>query len=143
MSDVALTTFVGEIALGRMNIYVKDKIEKEIDDIVELERQKGAKPSEMNKSALSNELLRLGLMVYKAQDEESTFDLESYRRDLIKASTGAREAAMLLVGMMSDMYSRSLGEVNKDNLDDAIDKNYTIIHTAEEEIEARHFIKSE
>lgn len=129
--------------MGRMNIYVKDKIEREIEGIVELERQKGANPSEMNKSALSNELLRLGLMVYKAQDEENTFDLESYRRDLIKVSTGAREASMLLVGMLSDMYSRSLGENDRSKVDDVIDKNYTSIHTAEAEMEARHFIQSE
>lgn len=129
--------------MARINVYIKDKIEREIRDIVQQEQQNGASASEMNLSALCNELLRLGLMVYKAQDEDNNFDLVMYRRDLIKASTGAREAAMLLVGMVSDMYSRSLGENDKNKVDDVIDKSYTSIHTAEAEMEARHFIQNE
>ena len=51
--------------MPRKNIYFKDKIDREIHDILEIELQKGATTSEMNYSSIVNELVRLGLMVYK------------------------------------------------------------------------------
>ncbi len=72
--------------MPRKNIYFKDKIDREIHDILEIELQKGATTSEMNYSSIVNELVRLGLMVYKSKEEGSTFDLDGFRRDLIKKS---------------------------------------------------------
>lgn len=51
--------------MPRKNIYFKDKIDREIQDILEIEIQKGATTSDMNYSSIVNELVRLGLMVYK------------------------------------------------------------------------------
>jgi hypothetical protein len=42
----------------------------------------------MNYSSIVNELVRLGLMVYKSKEEGNSFDLEGFRRDLIKKYQG-------------------------------------------------------
>jgi hypothetical protein len=55
--------------MPRKNIYFKDKIDREIHDILEIELQKGATTSDMNYSSIVNELVRLGLMVYKSKEE--------------------------------------------------------------------------
>ena len=70
--------------MPRKNIYFKDKIDREIQDILDIELQKGATTSEMNYSSIVNELVRLGLMVYKSKEEGSTFGLDGFRRALIK-----------------------------------------------------------
>jgi len=124
----------------RHNVYLKDKIENEIKDIISIELQNGASKSEMNVSSMVNELCRLGLMIYKSSDDENSFNLEAYRRDLIKKSAGGREGVMLLVSMMTELYLRGLGETNRDKLDDAIDMHLTAINAAEDEIEKKHFV---
>jgi len=126
--------------MGRHNVYLKDKIENEIKDIISIELQNGASKSEMNVSSMVNELCRLGLMIYKSSDDENCFNLEAYRRDLIKKSAGGREGVMLLVSMMTELYLRGLGETNRDKLDDAIDMHLTAINAAEDEIEKKHFV---
>lgn len=73
---------------AKKNIYFKDKIDREIQDILEIELQKGATTSDMNYSSIVNELVRLGLMVYKSKEEGNSFDLEGFRRDLIKKYQG-------------------------------------------------------
>ncbi len=42
--------------MPRKNIYFKDKIDREINDILEIELQKGATTSDMNYSSIVNEL---------------------------------------------------------------------------------------
>nr|WP_233601860.1 hypothetical protein [Citrobacter freundii] len=64
--------------MPRKNIYFKDKIDREIQDIVDIEIQKGATGSETNYSSTVNELVRLGLMVHKSKEEGSTFDLDGF-----------------------------------------------------------------
>lgn len=54
--------------MPRKNIYFKDKIDREIQDIVDIEIQKGATGSETNYSSTVNELVRLGLMVHKSKE---------------------------------------------------------------------------
>lgn len=126
--------------MARHNVYLKDKIENEIKDIISLEIQNGASKSEMNVSSMVNELCRLGLMIYKSSEDESSFNLENYRRDLIKKSSGSREGVMLLVSMMTELYLRGIGETNRDNLDEAIDAHLTSINAAEDEAEKKHFV---
>jgi hypothetical protein len=58
-----------ENIMPRKNIYFKDKIDREIHDILEIDLQKGATTSDMNYSSIVNELVRLGLMVYKSKEE--------------------------------------------------------------------------
>jgi Cdc6-like AAA superfamily ATPase len=53
--------------MGRVGIYFKDKIEREIRDILQQDLQKGANAGEANISATCNELVRLGLLVYKSK----------------------------------------------------------------------------
>jgi hypothetical protein len=84
--------------MPRKNIYFKDKIDREIHDILEIELQKGATTSDMNYSSIVNELVRLGLMVYKSKEEGNSFDLEGFRRDLKKVS-GSREGIMILTAL--------------------------------------------
>lgn len=126
--------------MARHNVYLKDKIENEIKDIIALEIQNGASKSEMNVSAMVNELCRLGLMIYKSSEDESSFNLETYRRDLIKKASGAREGTMLLVSMVTELYLRGIGETNRDKLDEAIDAHLTAINAAEDELEKKHFV---
>ena len=56
--------------MGRVGIYLKDKIEREVRDIVLHDLQNGANPGEANISATCNELIRLGLLVYKRDGED-------------------------------------------------------------------------
>ncbi|MDI1047360.1 hypothetical protein NEM03_23410, partial [Escherichia coli] len=65
--------------MGRVGIYLKDKIEREVRDIVQQDLQNGANAGEANISATCNELIRLGLLVYKRDGEDGNqFDIEGY-----------------------------------------------------------------
>ncbi|MDV5534990.1 relaxosome protein TraM, partial [Leclercia adecarboxylata] len=96
--------------MPRKNIYFKDKIDREIQDILDIEIQKGATSSDMNFSSMVNELVRLGLMVYKSKDEASVFDLEGFRRDLIQKVSGSREGIMILTALVSEIFVSVKGE---------------------------------
>ncbi|WP_342452307.1 relaxosome protein TraM [Yokenella regensburgei] len=105
--------------MPRKNIYFKDKLDREIQDIVEIERQKGASSAETNYSSAVNELVRLGLMVYKNKEDGQNFDLEGYRRDLIKKASGAREGIIILTTLLSEMYLRSHGPDGMSRLEES------------------------
>ncbi|ELI3048376.1 conjugal transfer protein [Escherichia coli] len=126
--------------MPRKNIYFKDKIDREIQDILEIEIQKGATTSDMNYSSIVNELVRLGLMVYKSKEEGSTFDLEGYRRDLIKKVAGSREGMMILTALISEIFVTVKGPGAGIMLDDLINNNISAINDAEDEVEKKHFI---
>ena len=114
---------LGGNIMPRKNIYFKDKIDREIQDILEIEIQKGATTSDMNYSSIVNELVRLGLMVYKSKEEGSTFDLEGYRRDLIKKVAGSREGMMILTALISEIFVTVKGPGAGIMLDDLINNN--------------------
>ncbi|HEY3591986.1 MAG TPA: conjugal transfer protein [Buttiauxella sp.] len=126
--------------MPRKNIYFKDKINREIEDILEIEIQKGANSAEANYSSMVNELVRLGLMVYKSKEDGTTFDLEGYRRDLIKKVSGSREGMMILTALVSEMYVTMKGPDYKGSLDELINSNITSINDAEAEAESQHFV---
>lgn len=89
--------------MGRVGIYLKDKIEREVRDIVLKDLQNGANPGEANISATCNELIRLGLLVYKRDDDDGhKFDLEGYRRDLIRKVAGSREGTVLIATLLGN-----------------------------------------
>ncbi|MBJ9200962.1 relaxosome protein TraM [Citrobacter freundii] len=126
--------------MPRKNIYFKDKIDREIQDILEIELQKGATTSEMNFSSIVNELVRLGLMVYKSKEEGSTFDLDGFRRDLIAKVSGSREGIMILTALVSEIYVNLKGQQAGVSLDDLINNNISAINLAEDAAEKQHFI---
>ncbi|ENG7703793.1 relaxosome protein TraM [Citrobacter sp. Cpo221] len=126
--------------MPRKNIYFKDKIDREIQDILDIELQKGATTSEMNYSSIVNELVRLGLMVYKSKEEGSTFDLDGFRRDLIKKVSGSREGIMILTALVSEIYVNFKGQQAGVSLDDLINNNISAINVAEDAAEKQHFI---
>ena len=126
--------------MPRKNIYFKDKIDREIQDILDIELQKGATTSEMNYSSIVNELVRLGLMVYKSKEEGSTFDLDGVRRDLIKKVSGSREGIMSLTALVSEIYVNLKGQQAGVSLDDLINNNISAINIAEDAAEKQHFI---
>lgn len=126
--------------MPRKNIYFKDKIDREIQDILDIELQKGATTSEMNYSSIVNELVRLGLMVYKSKEEGSTFDLDGFRRDLIKKVSGSREGIMILTALVSEIYVNLKGQQAGVSLDDLINNNISAINIAEVAAEKQHFI---
>ena len=126
--------------MPRKNIYLKDKIDREIQDILDIELQKGATTSEMNYSSIVNELVRLGLMVYKSKEEGSTFDLDGFRRDLIKKVSGSREGIMILTALVSEIYVNLKGQQAGVSLDDLINNNISAINIAEDAAEKQHFI---
>ncbi|EFN4987114.1 MULTISPECIES: relaxosome protein TraM [Citrobacter] len=126
--------------MPRKNIYFKDKIDREIQDILDIELQKGATTSEMNYSSIVNELVRLGLMVYKSKEEGSTFDLDGFRRDLIKKVSGSREGIMILTALVSEIYVNLKGQQAGVSLDDLINNNISAINVAEDAAEKQHFI---
>jgi len=126
--------------MPRKNIYFKDKIDREIQDILEIEIQKGATTSDMNYSSIVNELVRLGLMVYKSKEEGSTFDLDGFRRDLIKKVSGSREGMMILTALVSEIYVTLKGPESGVALDDLINNNISAINVAEDNTEKQHFL---
>lgn len=126
--------------MPRKNIYFKDKIDREIQDILEIEIQKGATTSDMNYSSIVNELVRLGLMVYKSKEEGSTFDLDGFRRDLIKKVSGSREGIMILTALVSEIFVTLKGSGAGVSLDDLINNNISAINDAEDNAEKQHFL---
>ena len=126
--------------MPRKNIYFKDKIDREIHDILEIELQKGATTSEMNYSSIVNELVRLGLMVYKSKEEGNSFDLDGFRRDLIKKVSGSREGIMILTALVSDIFVTLKGPDSGVKLEELINTNISAINDAEDKAEKDHFL---
>ena len=126
--------------MPRKNIYFKDKIDREIQDILEIELQKGATTSDMNYSSIVNELVRLGLMVYKSKEEGNSFDLEGFRRDLIKKVSGSREGSMILTALVSDIFVTLKGPDSGVKLEELINTNINAINDAEDKAEKDHFL---
>lgn len=126
--------------MPRKNIYFKDKIDREIQDILEIELQKGATTSDMNYSSIVNELVRLGLMVYKSKEEGNSFDLEGFRRDLIKKVSGSREGIMILTALISDIFVMLKGPDSGLKLEELINTNINAINDAEDKAEKDHFL---
>ncbi|EPC0986645.1 conjugal transfer protein [Enterobacter ludwigii] len=126
--------------MPRKNIYFKDKIDREIQDILEIEIQKGATTSDMNYSSIVNELVRLGLMVYKSKEEGNTFDLDGFRRDLIKKISGSREGIMILTALVSDIFVTLKGPDSGVKLEELINTNISAINDAEDKAEKDHFL---
>jgi hypothetical protein len=96
--------------MGRVGIYLKDKIEREVRDIVQQDLQNGANAGEANISATCNELIRLGLLVYKRDGEDGNqFDIEGFR-DLIRKAAGSREGTVLIATLLAEMYLKMTGK---------------------------------
>ncbi|WP_313681678.1 hypothetical protein [Pantoea sp.] len=49
--------------MARRNIYFKEKTEREVQDLVQIEIQDGATNGDVNFSSVVNELIGIGLMV--------------------------------------------------------------------------------
>lgn len=126
--------------MPRKNIYFKDKIDRELQDILEIELQKGATASEMNYSSIVNEMVRLGLMVYKSKEEGTTFDIDGFRRDLIKKVSGSREGIMILTALVSDIFVTLKGQGSSVKLEELINTNISAINDAEDKAERDHFL---
>jgi hypothetical protein len=110
-------------------------------DIVQQDLQNGANAGEANISATCNELIRLGLLVYKRDGEDGNqFDIEGYRRDLIRKAAGSREGTVLIATLLAEMYLKMTGKDGEGSLEDTLDMILSGINTAENEAEARHFI---
>ncbi|HCM9429408.1 conjugal transfer protein [Klebsiella aerogenes] len=129
--------------MPRKNIYFKDKLDREIESILEIERQKGANASEANYSSTVNELVRLGLMVYKNKEEGPNFDLEGFRRDLISKVAGTREGIIILTTLITDMYLRSQGPQALEQLEEVVSQHIEAINAAEKATENQHFVSDE
>ncbi|MBN3262968.1 relaxosome protein TraM [Pectobacterium brasiliense] len=129
--------------MPRKNVYFKDKLDREIEEMLEIERQNGASNSEANYSAMVNQLCHYGLMIYKSKEAGPNFDLEGFRRDLIRKSAGSREGVMLLTAMVTEMYLKTTGRDSADVLETVLDQNISAINAAESDAENQHFVKEE
>ncbi|MDE8559225.1 relaxosome protein TraM [Pantoea vagans] len=127
--------------MARMDIYVKDKIEKEIRDIYLLDIQNGASPSEVSLSSTCNELLRLGLIMHKAKNTEDTFNQREFNRELLRKVSGSKEGIMILLTMMTELYVNSTGGGGTERIDSLLSQYLTEIDNSESEADSRHFIK--
>ncbi|WP_441006000.1 MULTISPECIES: relaxosome protein TraM [Cronobacter] len=117
-------------------MYLKDKIEREVRDIVSKDIQNGASPGEVNISATCNELIRFGLLFYKNRENgEDKFDLEGYRRDLLRKAAGSREGVVLISTLVAEMYVKMMGKEGEGSLEDTLDLLLSGINTAEDEAE--------
>ncbi|QMV54169.1 relaxosome protein TraM [Ewingella americana] len=129
--------------MGRLAIYVKDKIENEIREIVQLEIQNGAKSGEVNISSTCNEILRLGLIMHKARNTEETFNQREWSRDVIRMLGGSQEGIKILLTMVTEMYVNMLGDKGGEKVEEYLSQYLTAIQNAEEAHEAKHFVSSE
>lgn len=129
--------------MPRKNIYFKDKIDREIEDIIEIEKQKGANASDVSYSSMVNELVRLGLMVQKSREESNGFDLEGYRRDLISKVSGTREGIMILTTLLLEIYFKGNYNNPEITLDELLNQSISAINKAETDAETHHFITEE
>ena len=126
--------------MPRKNIYFKDKIDREIENIIEIERQKGAKGEDISYSSQVNELVKLGLMVHKSREETSAFDLEGYRRDLIKKVSGTREGLMIMTTLITEIYLSLKGPEEMKRIETYLSQTLEAINNAEDEAEKLHFV---
>ncbi|KDE33534.1 conjugal transfer protein [Kosakonia radicincitans UMEnt01/12] len=129
--------------MPRKNIYFKDKIDREIEDIIEIEKQKGANASDVSYSSMVNELVRLGLMVQKSREESNGFDLEGYRRDLISKVSGTREGIMILTTLLLEIYFKGNYNNPEITLDELLNQSISAINKAESDAESHHFVTEE
>lgn len=127
--------------MARRNIYFKEKTEREVLELVQIELQNGATHGEINFSSIVNELVGIGLMVKKHQGEGIKFDAEGFNRDLIRKVSGTREGTSIMIAMLTEMYLHVRGENNAHALEELIDRNLTGISAAEDRAENKHFIQ--
>lgn len=127
--------------MGRMGIYVKDKIEKEVRDIYHLDIQNGASPAEVSLSSTCNELLRLGLIMHKAKNTEDTFNQREFNRELLRKVSGSKEGIMILLTMMTELYVNSTGGGGTERIDSLLSQYLTEIDNSESDADNRHFVK--
>lgn len=126
--------------MARRNIYFKEKTEREVLELVQIELQNGATHGEVNFSSVVNELVGIGLMVKKHQGEGNKFDMEGFNRDLIRRVAGTREGTSIMMAMMTEVYLHIRGDSNTQSLEDLIDTHLTGMSTAEDKAENKHFI---
>lgn len=129
--------------MGRMGIYVKDKIEKEIRDIYLLDIQNGASPAEVSLSSTCNELLRLGLIMHKAKNKEDTFNQKEFNRELIRKVSGSKEGIMILLTMMTELYVNATGGGGTERIDTLLSQYLAEIDSSENDADNRHFVRHE
>ncbi|MDE1188845.1 MAG: relaxosome protein TraM [Pantoea sp.] len=129
--------------MARRNIYFKEKTEREVQDLVQIEIQNGATHGDVNFSSVVNELVGIGLMVKKHQGEGNKFDLDGFNRDLIRKVSGSREGISIMMAMLSEMYLRMRGEDVESGLEGIIDSNLSGMHAAEDKAETKHFLSEE
>ena len=129
--------------MARRNIYFKEKTERDVQELVEIEIQNGATHGEINFSSMVNELVGIGLIIKKHQGEGNTFDEEGFNRDLIRKVAGVREGISIMTAMMTEMYLHMRGENSDDRLDELLNQNLSAISQAEYDAESKHFIHKE
>lgn len=126
--------------MARRNIYFKEKTEREVQELVQIEIQNGATHGDVNFSSVVNELVGIGLMVKKHQGEGNKFDMEGFNRDLIRKVSGSREGISIMMAMLSEMYLRIRGEDVDNGLEEIIDRNLSSMSAAEDKAESKHFL---
>lgn len=129
--------------MARRNIYFKEKTERDVLELVQIELQNGATHGEVNFSSVVNELVNIGLMVKKHQGEVNSFDQEGFNRDLIRKVSGSREGISIMMAMMSEMYLQLRGESGNEKLEELLDRNLSGMSAAEDRSESKHFIAEE
>lgn len=129
--------------MARRNIYFKEKIEREVQELVEIEIQNGATHGEINFSSMVNDLVNVGLIIKKHQGEGNAFDEEGFNRDLIRKVAGTREGVSILTAMVTELYLHMRGEISDERIGEVLNENLSAISQAEYEAESKHFIQKD
>lgn len=129
--------------MARRNIYFKEKIEREVQELVEIEIQNGATHGEINFSSMVNDLVNVGLIIKKHQGEGNAFDEEGFNRDLIRKVAGTREGVSILTAMVTELYLHMRGEISDERIGEVLNENLTAISQAEKDAESKHFIQKD
>lgn len=90
--------------MARVNVYIKDSIFNEIQEIVEQKHLEGASRAECNMSNTCSQFLEDGLLVYKFRKsgnvEESGFSQELFNKMLLENAIKSRVVSQKIMAMM-------------------------------------------
>jgi len=129
--------------MARRNVYFREKILREVDELVQIEIQNGATHGEVNFSSEVGKLVEIGLRIKKLQKEGDRFDQEGFNRELIRKVSGSREGISILIAMISEIYLHMRGDNTEDRIVEMLDENLKAMNKAEVEAEGRYYLQED
>lgn len=128
--------------MPRVISYFPFELDEEVNNIIEAEKARGATKNDINKSSLIAELTRLGIMVYKAQNEEKkeVFNVESYRKSVLRHGAQSALNTDVILSVLLGMEQRLChGQQDDDLIGDYISQTMVSISETVNDRVQEHF----